>query len=260
MKKYLIIILLLVLTTAFAQNAYETVITVLYDNIKVYKDGKEVELKDVNGKAAEPFIYSDTTYVPIRAVSELLGNSVSWDEETKSIYISDKENFFPDNVFEDNNDSNYLYTGFLKKMNEERLFESDDNFSKYNIRLLCIEGEKTLISCISAIFKDDFGYAYYKKCDEFMEITDDEKYKLTAADVEKLSKLLYESELNSIETLQKTLDDNGNEVMGNDGTTWIIEISDTTNDYHVVERWSPDKDTDVYNLGTFLFELCAEHK
>ena len=48
--------------------------------------------------------------------------------------------------------------------------------------------------------------------------------------------------------------------MGNDGTTWIIEISDAANNYHVVKRWSPDKDTDVYNLGTFLFELCAEHK
>ena len=254
MKKYLIIILLLVLTTAFAQNAYETVITVLYDNIKVYKDGKEVELKDVNGKAAEPFIYSDTTYVPIRAVSELLGNSVSWDEETKSIYISDKENFFPDNVFEDNNDSNYLYTGFLKKMNEERLFESDDNFSKYNIRLLCIEGNTTIISCISVVFKDDSGYVYYKKCDEFRELTEDVKCRLTAEEIKKLCKLLYDTDFDSFNTVQKNSDG------GNDGTTWVIEISDTTNDYHVVERWSPDKDTDVYNLGTFLFELCAEHK
>lgn len=249
--------LLLMLTTVFAQNTYEAVITVLYDNIKVYKDGKEVKLKDVNGKAAEPFIYSDTTYVPIRAVSELLGNSVSWDEDSKSIYISDKENFFPDNAFADNNNSNYLYTGFLKKLNEERLFESDDNFGKYNVRLLCIEGEKTLISCINVIFKDDFGYAYHKKCDEFREITDNIKHKLTAAEVEKLCKLLYDSDFRSLETLQKTLDNEGNEIIGNDGTTWIIEISDSANNYYVVKRWSPDENTDVYDLGMVLFELCG---
>ncbi|WP_216625933.1 copper amine oxidase N-terminal domain-containing protein [Paenibacillus planticolens] len=36
------------------------------------------------------FIYKDTTYVPLRFLSESLGKPVSWDDATSSIYVGDK--------------------------------------------------------------------------------------------------------------------------------------------------------------------------
>lgn len=50
---------------------------------------------DVNGKVVEPLIYQGTTYVPIRAVSEWLGKTVTWQGSTSSVFINDS-------VFSDN--------------------------------------------------------------------------------------------------------------------------------------------------------------
>ena len=39
-----------------------------------------------------PFIKNDRTYVPVRFIAEQMGFCVSWDEETQTVTISDKEN------------------------------------------------------------------------------------------------------------------------------------------------------------------------
>lgn len=72
--------------TAFAATGQSN-ITVGYNNIKVYVNEKLANLKDPNGNAIEPFTYNGTTYVPLRAVGEALGQNVTWDNSTKSIYI-----------------------------------------------------------------------------------------------------------------------------------------------------------------------------
>jgi hypothetical protein len=65
-------------------------IDVLYNNIKILLYGQELDIKDVNGNNVEPFIYNGTTYVPIRAVSEAFGKSVTWNADTGSVEIRDK--------------------------------------------------------------------------------------------------------------------------------------------------------------------------
>lgn len=78
--------------TIFAVTAepVEKVITVIYDNIKVFAEGKLIQLKDVNGNPVEPFVSNGTTYLPVRAISEALGKTVDWDENTNSVYIGEK--------------------------------------------------------------------------------------------------------------------------------------------------------------------------
>lgn len=73
-------------TTVFAAVNSKS-ITVGYNNIKVYINEKLAELKDPNGNAVDPFIYNGSTYVPLRSVSEALGQQVRWDAATSSIYI-----------------------------------------------------------------------------------------------------------------------------------------------------------------------------
>ncbi len=73
--------------TAYTSSMRKT-ITVDYNNIKINVDGEEIEPKDGNGKIVEPFIYEGTTYLPVRAVSQALGKRVTWDGDTKTVYIS----------------------------------------------------------------------------------------------------------------------------------------------------------------------------
>ncbi len=66
-------------------------ITAYYNNIKIVVNGKEVVPKDANGKKVEPFIVDGTTYLPVRAVSQALGQDVSWNDSTKTVYIGQSQ-------------------------------------------------------------------------------------------------------------------------------------------------------------------------
>ena len=73
----------------FAKNEAE-MIEALYSSIKIYVDGVKIEPKDASGKTVEPFIYNGTTYLPVRAVGEALGKTVTWDGATQSVYLGEK--------------------------------------------------------------------------------------------------------------------------------------------------------------------------
>lgn len=67
-------------TVAYAANSSK--IEVYFENIVYMFDG--VEKKPTGSKG---FIYDDTTYVPLRFVTETLGKKVSWQEDAKTIWI-----------------------------------------------------------------------------------------------------------------------------------------------------------------------------
>lgn len=81
---------------AFAKQITETA-ELFYNNIKVYIDGGEIVPKDANGNIVEPFIHNGTTYLPVRAISNALGQDVEWEGETQSVYIGKKDQTKPDN-------------------------------------------------------------------------------------------------------------------------------------------------------------------
>ena len=66
----------------FAVDVWQT-INVLPNTIKVVVDGQEVQ--------ADNFLYNDTTYLPIRAVSEALKMNVEYDNSTSTATISEKK-------------------------------------------------------------------------------------------------------------------------------------------------------------------------
>lgn len=91
MRKILVAVLccsLALVTVAYATNATKT-IQAAYMNIKLVIDGVPVTPKDSNGTVVEPFIYNGTTYLPVRAVGEALGKQVTWDGNTKTVYIGE---------------------------------------------------------------------------------------------------------------------------------------------------------------------------
>lgn len=68
--------------TVFAQN-----IDAYIGGIKVYWDGVEKTLLDAKGDKVEPMIYDGTTYVPLRAMSNLMGKEVSWNQQEMTVYV-----------------------------------------------------------------------------------------------------------------------------------------------------------------------------
>ena len=76
-------------TVAYAAGTYTKTITVDYLDIKLQVNGQGVTPKDVNGKVVDPFAYEGTTYLPVRAVSQALGKTVSWDQNTKTVIVED---------------------------------------------------------------------------------------------------------------------------------------------------------------------------
>lgn len=84
----LITAVLLCSSAAFAQSIEKT-ITAVYNNIKIIVNGEEITPTDVNGNIVEPFIADGTTYLPVRALANALGQEVFWDGETNSVYIGE---------------------------------------------------------------------------------------------------------------------------------------------------------------------------
>lgn len=78
---------------AVGAAATKRTIDVVYNDIKLVIDGKEITPLDGAGNPVEPFIYEGTTYLPLRAVSNALTNGekpVDWDQSTYTIYIGER--------------------------------------------------------------------------------------------------------------------------------------------------------------------------
>jgi len=59
-----------------------------FNDIKVNIQGENVELTDAKGQKVEPFIVDGTTYLPVRAIAEVLGQPVEWDAKNNTVYIA----------------------------------------------------------------------------------------------------------------------------------------------------------------------------
>ena len=96
-KKFAMIVIisvLLITTIPIAGESIQNSKYIVSDNIKIMIDGQEFIPKDVTGNIVEPFLYNGTTYVPIRAISEVYNKVVSWDGENSIVYITNKPYLF----------------------------------------------------------------------------------------------------------------------------------------------------------------------
>lgn len=78
----------LTLTSIISVSAQN--IDVIMNGIKIYWDGVEKILTDANGNKVEPMIYQGTTYVPLRAMSNLMGKEVDWNQSEMAVYVGTK--------------------------------------------------------------------------------------------------------------------------------------------------------------------------
>ena len=60
----------------------------VYRDISIMLNGARLEPMDASGNAVEPFLINGTTYLPLRAISEALGLTVSWDSAASTAVLS----------------------------------------------------------------------------------------------------------------------------------------------------------------------------
>jgi hypothetical protein len=82
---------LLIATSLNVALAVSQISVTVDDGIKIIYNGKEQILKDANGNRVYPIVNDGTTYVPIRAVTQIFGENVSWDSTTRSVVLGRDE-------------------------------------------------------------------------------------------------------------------------------------------------------------------------
>lgn len=78
-------------TGAFAASNNETISALLNRDLKVVYNGVEQHLTDANGNAVYPISYNNTTYLPVRAVSAMLGLPIEFNAQDYSVVMGSKE-------------------------------------------------------------------------------------------------------------------------------------------------------------------------
>lgn len=93
---------------AAASNVAEQIQAELRYDFKIIYDGDVQDFKNVNGETVYPILYEGSTYLPIRAVSNLFGKEITWYEADKRIEISNPADTTvsdADNVITQKNDT-----------------------------------------------------------------------------------------------------------------------------------------------------------
>lgn len=76
----------------FVAGTNQIITTYLDEDIKIYHNGEVQTFKDVNGKVVYPLSYNGTTYLPVRAISNLYNADIEWVSEISTVVITKNEN------------------------------------------------------------------------------------------------------------------------------------------------------------------------
>ena len=76
---------------AYAASNNETISALLNREVKVVYNGVEQHMTDAAGTAVYPISYNNTTYLPVRAVSAMLGLPIEFDAEAYAVVMGAKE-------------------------------------------------------------------------------------------------------------------------------------------------------------------------
>lgn len=91
-KKFTILLAGVIALSSFAvgamsKNIVEKIEAEIRGDFTVVIDGKQQTFRDVNGNIVDPILYDGTTYLPIRAIGEIMGKTVYWYQDEKKIEL-----------------------------------------------------------------------------------------------------------------------------------------------------------------------------
>lgn len=94
-KKALILVSVVLLlatmaVTVVAQTRNRDVTSTIRYDMTIRLDGEALTLRDANGNEVQPMSFGGTTYLPLRAIAEILGLDVDWDGATQTVFLSNR--------------------------------------------------------------------------------------------------------------------------------------------------------------------------
>lgn len=95
----------------FAADGVKKITAYIRPDISIVLDGQKQNLKDDNGRKISPIVYNDTTYLPLRAISNAFGKTVDWSESSRTVTITTPQNGEPS---QDNMKDNIIYDSNYK--------------------------------------------------------------------------------------------------------------------------------------------------
>ena len=78
-------------TGVVAKNVFDVIRAEVRTDFVIEIDGEERVFKNVDGERVYPILHNGTTYLPVRAIGEILGKDVYWYEAEKRIEFKDKK-------------------------------------------------------------------------------------------------------------------------------------------------------------------------
>ncbi|HBB28297.1 MAG TPA: hypothetical protein DC000_03435, partial [Clostridiales bacterium] len=95
-KNVAFILTLMLILSAFtivnAAGLSQKISAILDGEIAIKFNGKVQSFKDANGNTVFPISYNGTTYLPVKAVSDLVGLNVNLNSKTNTVLLNDKSN------------------------------------------------------------------------------------------------------------------------------------------------------------------------
>lgn len=88
MSLMLALVMVFSLTTGAGAANTQNIKVQLSPDITVKYNGEVQTMADVNGNPVYPLFNGGTTYLPVRAVSNMLGLNVDWDGATQTVYLA----------------------------------------------------------------------------------------------------------------------------------------------------------------------------
>ena len=82
-----ILLLAVVPATIAAQASNRDVTATMRYDMTIRLDGEALTLRDANGNVVQPMMFEGTTYLPLRAIADLLGLDVGWDGATQTVSL-----------------------------------------------------------------------------------------------------------------------------------------------------------------------------
>ncbi|MEC0368768.1 stalk domain-containing protein [Paenibacillus chibensis] len=77
-------------TGVYAGTQLQEIKAYLNGNIQLKYNGMPVQARDEKGNAVLPITYNGTTYLPVRAVADVMGVAVSYDSKTSTVELGEK--------------------------------------------------------------------------------------------------------------------------------------------------------------------------
>ena len=151
-----------------AKSLSQTV-DIVYRNIKITLDGKEITPKDVDGNIVEPFVINGTTYLPVRAIANALGLPVGWDEPTSTVKLGDQGQQQGDNNL-NNEIANTTYKGRDAFIKDGVTYVSSTNIydlsSEFDCKIIFTASPSSVVCVIPMEDWDELTILNTKQFDE----------------------------------------------------------------------------------------------